>query len=322
MAVQGCGIWSLVALSLIRRALNSMLLWLSVSWRPGLEFSEQSFKEMFGFGSKLLVSSLMDASYRNIYLLVIGKVFSASELGYYTRADQVQALPSENMTSIIARVSYPILSSIQDDKALLKKAYQELIRSTMLVTFLLMLGLAAMSRPLVATVIGDQWLPAVEYLQMLCFVGMFYPLHALNLNMLQVKGRSDLFLRLEVIKKALAIPTIVIGIIFGIKIMIVGMMVNTLVAYYLNSYWSGRLIGYSIAEQLKDVFPSFLLAGFVGASLYLLGAYLNVSDIILLAIQCLVGCLLVFVICEASGFRDYLSMKRMVLETISGRSRL
>lgn len=129
----------------------------------------------------------------------------------------------------------------------------------MLICFVLMLGMAAIARPMILTLIGEKWEPSVIYLQMLCFVGMFYPLHALNLNMLQVQGRSDLFLRLEIIKKSLAIPVIIIGVIWGIKIMILGMIVNTFIAYYLNSYWSGSFIGYSFLEQIKDIFPSFFL---------------------------------------------------------------
>ena len=260
MAFAGYGVWSLVIKTITMYAITSILLWLWNRWKPVLVFSIQSFKELFSFGSNLLISGLIDTIYRNVYYLIIGKYFSAQELGYYTRADQFNSLPSSNLTSVIQRVSYPVLSSIKEDIPKLKEAYKKLIRSTMLICFVLMLGMAAIAKPMILTLIGDKWEPCVIYLQMLCFVGMFYPLHALNLNMLQVEGRSDLFLRLEIIKKALAIPIIVIGVIWGIKIMILGMIVNTLIAYYLNSYWSGRFIGYSFLEQIKDILPSFLLA--------------------------------------------------------------
>ncbi len=136
----------------------------------------------------------------------------------------------------------------------------------MLITFVLMLGLAAVAEPMIITLIGEKWRPSIIYLQMLCFAGMLYPLHALNLNMLKVQGRSDLFLRLEIIKKALAIPVIIIGILFGIRIMIIGMIFNSFVAYYLNSYWSGKFIDYSMKQQVKDIMPSFLLAAGDGDS--------------------------------------------------------
>lgn len=151
---------------------------------------------------------------------------------------------------------------------------------------------------------------------MLCFVGMMYPLHALNLNMLQVQGRSDLFLKLEVIKKIIAIPTIVIGVFFGIKIMIVGMMVNTLIAYYLNSYWSGVKIGYSFSQQVKDILPSFFLALSMGVIVYFIGVILPFSYPIKLIIQIIFGAIFVLVISEATKFKDYIFVKELIVEKI------
>ncbi len=316
MAFSGFGVWSLVAQRLIKQGVNSFFLWLWNSWRPLLIFSVQSFKELFGFGSKLLVSGLIDTLYRNVYFLVIGKYFSAQDLGFYTRADEFQRIPSQKMNEIIGRVSYPVLASIQEDKLRLKGYYQRLIRSTMLITFILMLGMAAVAEPMVITLIGEKWRPSIIYLQMLCIVGMMYPLHALNLNMLQVSGRSDLFLRLEVIKKILAIPTIVIGVFWGIKIMIVGMMVNNMIAYYLNSYWSGRFIGYSFREQVKDILPSFLLALGMAIIGYLVGTMLPFSDLVVLIIQLVLGTVLVFSACEIFKLKDYLYMKQLISEKL------
>jgi teichuronic acid exporter len=316
MAFNGFGVWSLVVQRLLRQGLNSLFLWLWNRWRPLWVFSKQSFKELFGFGSKLLVSGLIDTLYRNIYYLVIGKYFSAQELGYYTRAEGFKNLPSQNLNSIVSRVTYPVLSSMQDDIPRLRNNYQKLIRSVMFITFILMLGMAAVAEPMIHTLIGAKWEPAIIYLQMLCFVGMMYPLHALNLNMLQVQGRSDLFLKLEVIKKIIAIPTIVIGVFFGIKIMIVGMMVNTLIAYYLNSYWSGVKIGYSFKQQVKDILPSFFLALSMGVLVYLLGELLPFSYPVKLIIQIVFGGLFVLVISEVTKFRDYIFAKQLVLEKI------
>jgi len=316
MAFNGFGVWSLVAQRLLRQGLNSFFLWLWNRWRPLWVFSKQSFKELFGFGSKLLISGLIDTIYRNIYYLVIGKYFSAQELGYYTRAEGFKNLPSQNLNSIVSRVTYPVLSSIQDDIPRLRNNYQKLIRSVMFITFILMLGMAAVAEPMIHTLIGAKWEPAIIYLQMLCFVGMMYPLHALNLNMLQVQGRSDLFLKLEIIKKLIAIPTIIIGIFWGIKIMIAGMMVNTLIAYYLNSYWSGVKIGYSFRQQVKDILPSFLLAFTMGVLVFMLGKLLPFSYPIELIIQIVCGALFVFVFCEITKFKDYIFAKELVLEKI------
>jgi O-antigen/teichoic acid export membrane protein len=316
MAFNGFGVWSLVAQRLLRQGLNSFFLWLWNRWRPLWIFSKQSFKELFGFGSKLLVSGLIDTLYRNIYYLVIGKYFSAQELGFYTRADEFKRIPSQQLNGIIGRVSYPVLSSMQDDKPRLKANYQKLIRSTMLITFVLMLGMAAVAEPMIITLIGEKWRPSIIYLQMLSFVGMMYPLHALNLNMLQVSGRSDLFLKLEIIKKILAVPIIIIGIFWGIKMMIVGMMVNTLIAYYLNSYWSGRFIGYTFKEQVSDILPSFGLALVMAAGVFALGLVLPFNPLWLFITQALAGAVFIFLYCEATKFKDYIFVKELIVEKI------
>lgn len=316
MAFYGFGVWALVAQRIVKQGLNSLFLWLWNRWKPLLVFSKNSFKELFGFGSKLLLSGLIDTIYQNIYYLIIGKFFSAQELGFYTKADEFNRIPSQNLNVIIGRVTYPVLSTFQDDIPRLRNNYQKLIRTTMFVTFIMMLGMAAVAEPMIHTLIGAKWEPAIIYLQMLCFVGMMYPLHALNLNMLQVQGRSDLFLKLEVIKKIIAIPTIVIGIFFGIKMMIAGMMVNTLIAYYLNSYWSGVKIGYSFIQQVKDILPSFFLALVMGISVYLVGELLPFSYPVNLIIQIIYGALFVFIFCEITKFRDYIFVKELALEKI------
>jgi O-antigen/teichoic acid export membrane protein len=312
MAFAGYGVWSLVIKTITMSAMTCILLWLWNRWKPVLIFSIQSFKELFSFGFNLLVSGLIDTIYSNVYYFVIGKYFSAQELGYYTRADQFRALPSSNLTTVIQRVSYPVLSGIKEDISKLKETYKRLIKSTMLICFVLMLGMAAIARPMILTLIGEKWEPCVIYLQMLCFVGMFYPLHALNLNMLQVQGRSDLFLRLEIIKKALAVPIIVIGVIWGIKVMILGMIVNSMIAYYLNSYWSGRLIGYSFLDQIKDILPSFLLATSISFVIFVAGLLIPLSPLPLLAIQLISGALLTISICEVFHYKDYVYIKEII----------
>lgn len=316
MAFYGFGVWALVAQRIVKQGLNSLFLWLWNRWKPLLVFSKKSFKELFGFGSKLLLSGLIDTIYRNVYYLIIGKFFSAQELGFYTKANEFKNLPSQNLNSIISRVTYPVLSTLQDDIPRLRNNYQKLIRSVMFITFILMLGMAAVAEPMIHTLIGAKWEPAIIYLQMLCFVGMMYPLHALNLNMLQVQGRSDLFLKLEVIKKIIAIPTIVIGVFFGIKIMILGLIVNTFITYYINSYWSGKKIGYSFTQQVKDILPSFFLALTMGVTVYLIGLLLPFSYPIKLIIQIIFGALFVLVISEVTKFRDYIFAKQLVLEKI------
>ena len=314
MAFAGYGVWSLAIKTLTMYAITSILLWLWNKWKPVLVFSIKSFKELFSFGSNLLISGLIDTIYRNLFYFIIGKYYLAQELGYYTRADQFNMLPSSSMTTVIQRVSYPVLSIIKEDIPKLKEAYSKLIRSTMLICFVLMFGMAAIARPMILTLIGEQWEPCVIYLQMLCFVGMFYPLSALNLNMLQVEGRSDLFLRLEIIKKSLAVPIIALGIIWGIKAMITGMIVLSLISYYLNSYWSGRFIRYSFLEQIKDILPSFLLAAGMSIVVFLIGLLLPLPSLPLLLIQLAIGTLITVGICEIIHFKDYIYIKEIMKE--------
>ncbi len=317
MAYNGFGVWSLVIKMLTRHAIATTLLWIWNRWKPTLEFSIKSFKEMFSFGSKLLLSGLINTTYRNIYKLIIGKFFSAADLGFYSRAEQFRNLPSQNLTTVIQQVSYPVLSSIQNDIPKLKDAYRRLIKSTMFITFTLMLVLAAISRPLVLTLIGEKWLPSVIYLQLLCIAGMLYPLHAINLNMLKVQGRSDLFLKLEIIKKILAIPAIVIGIYLGIIAMIIAMTLNSFVAYFINSYYSGKNIGYSSFDQIKDILPSFIFALFIGGILFISGHYLQASNISILLIQITIASLLFIGGSELLNFKDYLYLKKIVIDKFS-----
>lgn len=316
MALKGYGVWSLVAKSLSQYALQSFFLWLWNGWKPSWIFNKKSFKEMYAFGSKLLVSGLIDTTFKNIYYLIIGKYFSAVELGYYTRADQFQSLPSQNLTGIIQRVSYPVLASIQEDAIKLKSSYKKLIRSSMLLSSVCMIGLASVAKPLVITLIGRKWLPCVIYLQLLSLVGMLYPLQALNLNMLKLQGRSDLFLRLEIIKKMFFIPMIVIGVIMGIKMLILGMLVSSIFAYFLNSYWSGKMIGYSSFEQLRDIMPSFLLAFAMGIITYSVGAFLKTTPWLTLIAQISIGGAFLFGAGEIFGLDDYLYIKRIAMEQL------
>ncbi|MFO7851415.1 MAG: lipopolysaccharide biosynthesis protein [Bacteroidota bacterium] len=316
LAYKGFGVWSLVALQLSKQVLNSLLLWLWNRWRPSLGFSKDSFKQLFSFGSKLMVGGLIDTTYQNIYYLVIGKFFSAGDLGYYTRAQIFSRFPSHNINMVMSRVTYPVLAEMQDKPDFLREGYRRLIRSIMLLTFILMLGLAAVAEPMVITLIGEKWRPSIIYLQMLCFAGMLYPLHALNLNMLKVQGRSGIILRLEIIKKTLTVPIIIIGIIFGIKIMIAGMILNSFVDYYLNSYYSGKYIGYGTLRQVRDIMPSFLLAAGMAAVVFTLGCLLKTSYPVTLVLQIVAGAVIVFAFCEITRMEDYIYLKSIIVDKL------
>jgi len=312
LAYKGFGVWSLVVKTLISSAVTSISLWILNKWRPTMEFSSRSFIEMYRFGYKLLLSSLLYTTYINIYKFVIGKVYSADELGYYTRAEQFQVLPSSNISGIIQKVTLPLLTNIKDDRLSLKSNYRKMIQATMFLTFTLMIGMAAVAEPMIKVIIGDAWLPAVPYLQILCFVGMFSPLHTLNLNILFLDGRSDLGLKLEIYKILIAIPVILLGIFFGIKIMLTGMVFHAVISYYLNSSISGKLIEYPVREQVRDILPSFIIALLMGITVYLFGLVLPVGDLLKLILQIAIGATLVLVSGHLIKLEPYLFIKELI----------
>ncbi len=312
MALKGFGVWSLVWRSVIRSAMQAILLWSTNRWFPSLAFSRDSFRSLFSFGSKLLLTGLIDTVYNNIYLLIIGKFFSAPQLGYYSRADQFSRLVSHNLTRTVQRVSYPVLSLVQDENTRLREGYRKLLKATMYITFFLMLGMAAMARPMILTLIGEKWLPSVEYLQLLCLAAALYPLHALNMNILNIKGRSDLLLKLEIVKKLLAIPVIILGIFLGIRALLIGMVLHSLVSYFLNSYYSGRLISYPAADQLRDIMPSFLAAFLVSVFMLLLNLISGLPPYVVLAIQILVMSVLAVVLGRSLRLEGYIEIRNII----------
>lgn len=318
MALGGMGVWSLVGQQLSRQFLNTLFLWVYSKWHPVWEFSTESFKELFGFGSKLLLSGLLNTIYKNIYYIVIGRFYTSAQLGQYTRAEQFNMIFSSNLTSVVQRVSYPVLSSIQEEPERLREGYRKVIKITMLITFACMLGLAAVAKPLILILIGEKWLPAVYFLQIICFSGMLYPLHAINLNILQVKGRSDLFLKLEIIKKIIAVGPIVVGIIYGIEYMLWGGVLTSFIAYFLNSYYSANLINYPTSQQIKDILPTFLISLVVATFMWGV-SFWDISVYVLLPIQILVGILLALCIYEKLHLDEYLEVKELVLSALKRR---
>jgi len=316
MAFYDYGVWSLVVRAIVGSIVGTFLMWIFARVKIRFKFSKSSFKELFGFSSRILISELINQVFLNIYSLVIAKFFSTRQLGLYTRADNYKDLPSKTLDSVIQSVSYPVLAEMKDDKVQLKKGYKKLIESTMFLTFLLMFVMAASAQDLILGLIGNKWAEAIPYLQLLCFVGMFYPLHSLNLNMLRVLGRSDLFLKLEMIKKAIFVPGIILGIFFGIKIMIIGMIVNSIIAFFINSFWSGKLINYKSIEQLRDVIPSFLFGLTVGLLILIPVWLFQINPLIMLVIQLILSVILTIIMGEVIRFRPYLTVKQIAIGQI------
>lgn len=253
MAYSGYGVWALVAQVVLGSMLRTILLWCVVRWMPLWAFSWRSFKELFSFGSKLLASSLLDTIYNNVYTIVIGKCFSANVLGVYSRADSLAQFPSSNLTNVLQGVTFPVLSSIQNEEERLADAYKRFLKISAFVIFPLMVGLAAVADPLIRIVLTDKWEECIYLLQIICFSMMWYPVHAINLNILSVKGRSDYFLKLEVIKKTLGVIMLCVTIPLGIVAMCYGRVFTSVVCLAINTYYTKKIINYGYLSQMKDL---------------------------------------------------------------------
>lgn len=313
MAFIGCGVWSLVGQQISRQFLYTMFLWLFDKWLPSFLFSWRSFVEMFSFGWKLMASALIETAWNEIYQVVIGRCYSPKALGYYTRSKQFASMFSSILTAVVQKVSYPVLSTIKDDKVRLKLSYQRIIKSTMLIDFTLMLGLVGMAKPVILLLLGNQWVECVKYLQIICFNMMLYPLHSLNLNMLQVEGRSDLFLKIEIAKKIICIPPLLLGVFVSIEAMLMGSVITGFVSYYLNAYYSGKLIDYSIWEQIRDIAPSFTIA-LVDMIVLLCLSFLPLSLWILFIIQGITWVLITVGLCEVARLSEYMELKDIAIK--------
>lgn len=265
MAYKGYEVWALVTQNIANSVLNATLLWLFVRWIPQRTFSMQSFRQLFGFGSKLLASGLLDTIYNNIYPLVIGKFFSASTLGVYSRASSLAQYPSSNLTSVLQSVTFPVLSSIQNDEERLGNAYRRLLRMSVFIIFPLMIGLSAVADPFIRLVLTDKWEGAIYLLQIVCFSMMWYPVHAINLNLLQVKGRSDYFLKLEIIKKIIGVSMLCITVPMGIVAMCYGGICTSIICLGVNTHYTWKLIGYGFKRQMREMLPTLLHALVMGA---------------------------------------------------------
>lgn len=315
MALTGFGVWALVAQQLARILLKTILLWKVNKWIPHFCFSTNSFRELFGFGWKMMLSGLLDTVWKESFQVVVGKFYSPATLGQYTRANQFPQLLSNNLTSVIQRVTYPVLSNIQDDKERMKRAYQKMIKTTMFISAVSLLFLGAVSEPLIYCLIGPKWHEAAIYLPLICLPASAYPLHAINLNMLKVQGRSDLFLGLEILKKIIAIGPLFIGAFIGIIPMLYTYLLTSFISYLLNSYYSGKLLNYSSWMQMKDVAPSYGTALIVALSIYFL-KYLPISYWVILPIQLLTGCAVFFIVCHLIKPEEYSEIKSIIVPLI------
>ena len=260
-AYSGYSVWALVIQAIVGAVLNVILSFYYVRWAPSLIFSVDSFHRLFKFGSKVLV-------------LVIGKKYTSADLGYYTRANQFTSLMSDNISEILSRVALPVLSNIQDDNERLIGAYRKYIQVATFVVFPMIMGLCGIAKPLVLLLLTEKWAKTIILMQILSFNYLWGPITKVNLNLLYVKGRSDLILRLEIIKKTIAFSILLVSIFFSLEIVCLGLAVYSVIATYLNCHYTDRLLNYGFLTQMKEIMPNLLL------SLFVLGESLLISEIV------------------------------------------
>lgn len=311
LAWRGFGVWALVYSSLIGSAVGAILGWFVYGWRPTWAFSTQSFKEFFGYGSKLAASGLLDTVYNNSYNLIIGKVFNAADLGYYTRAANFSTFPSSNITSIVSRVTFPLLCKIQDDDDRLRVVYRKFLRLSAYIVFPLMVGLAVVAYPMIIVLIGEKWAFSATLLTIICFAMMWYPVHAINLNLLQVKGRSDLFLRLEIIKKICGVIMLCITVPIGLVAMCWGSICTSIIALAINTYYTGKLIQVGFFKQMWDLTP-ILIYCFIMAAVVLSVNHFMPTDLLKLIIGIPVGAIVYIGISKMTKTSEYVELMQLI----------
>lgn len=282
LAWLGYGVWALVYTAIVNSILLNFQYWIYSNWRPHWLFDKEKFYKHFNFGYKLTLSGMLDIIFQNIYTLIIGKFFSIKDLGYYNRADSFKQLPVNNLGGALNRVTFPLFVKISHDNEKLKEIYQKLMR-VVIFTITPVLGIMVVTaEPLIRSLLTEKWLPAVPYFQILSLAGLLYPIHAYNLNLLQVKGRSDLFLKLEIVKKIFTVVIILASLPFGIYGLLWGQVIGSTLAFFLNGHYTGKLLLYNSLQQIRDLFPSIFLGVIMSGILYLSDQFylINLSDLL------------------------------------------
>lgn len=259
-AVAGYGLWSLVVMQLSKLAVYMVMLWCFTRWKPGLVFSVASFREMFSFGSRLLLTSIISTLWNEMYSFIIGKMYSASVLGQFSRADKIKNMVTSNVSTVMQKVSYPVLASIQDERERQKQVYRKILKTTMLISFTAVFGVWAIAESFTVTVFGPQWLPSVAYLKIICLSGVFLPLMMCSANVINADGRSDLTLILEIVKTVMAVMPVIFGIFVSIEALLWSMVAVYAFLYAVHGIFVSRILGYGLSSQICDILPTFTVA--------------------------------------------------------------
>lgn len=288
MAYCGMGVWALVTQQLFNVILDTIILWITVKWRPKAMFSMERLKGLFGYGWKLLVSGLLDTVYNNVRQLIIGKFYSSADLAFFNKGKQFPNLIITNINTSIDSVLLPVISTAQDDLTRVKAMTRKAIKTSSFVIWPLVMGMAACAEPIVRILLTDKWLPCVFYLQIFCFTYGFWPVHTANLNAIKAVGRSDIFLKLEIQKKIIGVISILVALPFGVQAIAIAYGLTSPINALINSRPNRSLLNYGYREQIIDMLPSMLLSGFMGVVVYFMN-WININIYLLLLLQVIVG---------------------------------
>ena len=317
MGYKGYGIWSLVSLFLINQFISTVLFWLFIKWKPSFYFDFANYKDHFKFGYKLTLSALLNTVFENIYNILIGKFYSVKVLGFYERAYTFNNYPVSILSGIILKVSLPSLTSIKSDEERLQKAYKSIMQMSFLISSCGLAFAALLAHQIVKLFLGDQWLALVPLFQVLSISFMFYPIHSLNINILSIFGRSDLFLKLEVVKKIMILIVVAICFNFGVIGLVWSSVINSILALIINTHYSGRFLNYPTKNQLLDLLPTLATVLVTVSIVYGFQMVIAPTNLILqIVISFVIGLLTILVISERTNLTPYLHIKELILEQI------
>lgn len=318
LAAAGFGAWALIGQSLFNNMVDTIILWITVKWRPKKTFSFERLKKLFSFSWKLLLSGLLDTGYNNLRSLIIGKVYTSEDLAFYDQGKKWPNLVITNINSSLDSVLLPSMSAEQDDAARVKTMTRRAIKTSTYIMAPLLMGLAFCGEPLFRLILTDKWLPAVPFLRIFCITYMFYPIHTANLNAIKAMGRSDLFLKLEIIKKLVGLGLLAVSV--PISVMAIGysLLVSSVASQIINTWPNKKLLNYGYLEQLKDIIPGILLAVFMGGCVYWV-KFLPVNELLILVIQVLVGAAIYITGSKVFKLESYAYIKTMAKQFLNTR---
>lgn len=288
MAYAGFGVWAIVFQQLSNNAIDTLILWITVKWRPIKKFSWSRLKNLLSFGWKMLASSLLDTVYNNLRNMIIGKLYTSADLAFYNQGDKFPKLIVTNINTSIDSVLLPTMSNEQDNHVRVKDMTRRAIKISTYIMAPLMIGLAFCAKPIVQIVLTDKWLPCVPYLQIFCISYLFWPIHTANLNAIKAMGRSDLLLKLEVIKKFIGMILLLITMNISVMAMAYSLLISGLISQVINSWPNRYLLKYSYIDQIKDILPNIVMALIMGGFVYFI-SYLNLPILVSLVVQILSG---------------------------------